>query len=711
MREINKGDVINGRYRVDGSLGRGGMADVYKVWDTQRSVFLAMKVLRQDLAQDPIFLRRFQREAKALAKLQHPNIVRFYGLERDDLLAYLLMEYVDGVSLQAEIIRHIGRPLAPERIQHVMAAACVTLNYAHSVGIVHCDIKPGNILIDRNGNIFLTDFGIARGMDSATSTMVGIGTPAYMAPELIRGEDPTPQTDIYALGIVLYEMLTGGERPFTGERATITGTASEKVRWEQVNRTPVPLRQFNPQVTPQLENVVMRCLKKEPQKRFANTLDLLQSFENVFVPEQHVSITRAETSHNEARTIEPPQGNDSIYSIPVHSPTGMKEKTPRVGLWIFVGLIAISLLFVFGRIIADLSQSNRNSQAARNPAERTISATATYAPTPTLQAKPQLGSASQVLSVIDEPDIPFTSSYTFLHGSKPVLYYQGWEAIDSTTLTENMEKIEFEFRIDGELIPDHQIASKIVPLDESEILISAIFIDDWPEGTYELESRLIIKEMLNDGWSDYEPQTLAKKSVVTVSKGSQDSDHGNWPIVYYDGFSRDNGDWWTGTLASDWYGYDGETSIANGSYNMRIDYSDKEVIVDGNDPDLLAYGDFYLSADLWSEGEPESIHCAGLSFLDYYDFDICDDGTYAVFYSEFDGEWLIDWTDSEDINIYDKNEISILSRNGSLSFFINGIIQNEIPINNYDFGKIGVDVVSYGFPATYYFDDITLRMP
>jgi serine/threonine protein kinase len=271
------GTTLKNRYKIIESLGRGGMAEVYKVRDEQRAAFLAMKVLRQDIAMDPIFLRRFQREAQSLSKLQHPNIVRYYGLERDDLLAFLLMEYIEGVSLQAEILRAGGKPFTVARVREVMEAVCAALHYAHNQGLVHCDIKPGNILVEKNGRILLTDFGIARGMDAATATMVGIGTPAYMAPELVKGLDPSPQSDIYSLGIVLYEMLTGGERPFTGERVARTGTTAEKVRWEQVNLKPQPPGKYNKKIDKGMEAAVMRCLEKEPGKRYTGSLALLEA--------------------------------------------------------------------------------------------------------------------------------------------------------------------------------------------------------------------------------------------------------------------------------------------------------------------------------------------------------------------------------------------------------------------------------------------------
>ncbi|HAF61157.1 MAG TPA: hypothetical protein DCK95_02395 [Anaerolineaceae bacterium] len=270
------GKKLKNRYRIEEFLGRGGMAEVYKVWDTQRGVPLAMKVLREDLAEDIVFMRRFEREAVNLTRLQHPNIVRCYGLEREGRTAYMLMDYIDGWTLRSEIFDAHG-PLSMPRILEVIQPVCSALSYAHQMGMVHCDVKSANIMIHKNGTVYLTDFGIARGMDAATSTMVGVGTPAYMAPELIKGEDPTPQTDIYALGIVLYEMLTGGERPFTGERATITGTTAEKIRWEHLQLQPIPLRYFNPTVNSEMDQIFLRCIQKDPHDRFQSINDLFRA--------------------------------------------------------------------------------------------------------------------------------------------------------------------------------------------------------------------------------------------------------------------------------------------------------------------------------------------------------------------------------------------------------------------------------------------------
>jgi eukaryotic-like serine/threonine-protein kinase len=270
------GKVLLNRYRVDEFLGRGGMADVYKVWDSQRAAYLAMKVLHADLAEDKVFLRRFKREAQTLAKLQHPNIVRFYGLEQDDDIAFILMDYVEGSTLRKEIFR-AATSIPVERVLEVMKPVCSALHYAHQSGVVHADIKPANIMIHNNGTVLVSDFGIARATESATATMVGAGTPAYMPPEQARGQALTPQSDIYSLGIVLYEMLTGGERPFTGERARITGGTTEKIIWEQLNAEPPSLRAHNPNLSAAVENVALSMLDKDPAYRPATTLDVLNA--------------------------------------------------------------------------------------------------------------------------------------------------------------------------------------------------------------------------------------------------------------------------------------------------------------------------------------------------------------------------------------------------------------------------------------------------
>jgi serine/threonine-protein kinase len=253
------------------------MADVYKVWDSQRAAALAMKVLHENLAEDQVFLRRFRREAQNLAKLKHPNIVRFYELDQDGELVFMIMEYVDGVTLSKARSRSQS-PFTPGQTLSIIQPICSALHFAHQLGLVHCDIKPANIMIDRTSRVLLTDFGIARVTEGATTaTMVGAGTPAYMSPEQVKGDDPTAQTDIYSLGVVMYELLTGGERPFTGEHATITGTIGEKIRWEQRKLAPPSPRIHNPNIPAEVEEVVLRCMAKDRKKRYLSVNNLLEA--------------------------------------------------------------------------------------------------------------------------------------------------------------------------------------------------------------------------------------------------------------------------------------------------------------------------------------------------------------------------------------------------------------------------------------------------
>jgi serine/threonine protein kinase len=274
------GRTLNQRYRVERLIGRGGMAEVYLVTDLERGVKLAMKVLREDLAEDQLFLKRFKREAKVLSQLQHPNIVRFYGLEQEGHLAFLLMEYIDGITLRRAIFDR-KRPFTARQVQNIISPICAALNYAHSMGMVHCDVKSANIMLDKNNKVYLTDFGIARQTESATATMVGAGAPAYMAPEQILGKDPLPQTDIYALGVVMYEMLSGGKRPFNGETVDATGSTTQKIAWEQVHRPAPSITDVNLNAPAGLDAIIRQCLRKNPSERFSSANDLLAALKNV----------------------------------------------------------------------------------------------------------------------------------------------------------------------------------------------------------------------------------------------------------------------------------------------------------------------------------------------------------------------------------------------------------------------------------------------
>ena len=699
------GKTLKNRYQVVESLGRGGMAEVYKVYDSQRAVHLAMKILRQDIAQDPVFLRRFQREAKALADLQHPNIVRFFGLDRDDLLAFLLMEYVEGLSLQAEILRSAGNSLKPARMLEIMRPVCAALHYAHSQGVVHCDIKPGNILLDNNGRILLTDFGIARTLDAATSTMVGIGTPAYMAPELIKGLDPTPQTDIYALGIVLYEMATGGERPFTGETASVTGTTAEKVRWEHLKLAPVPPSTHNPHISPDLEAIIMRCLEKDPQQRFATALQLLQALQPVpgSIPPEAVSqgLGSAQVkSENNQHEPSPAQAQPSVNSQPSH----FSNKIWIMGLF---GAVVISIL------ILGLNQVNKDAHPKISNPLPTKEAThfPTSAPTPFLKPEPKLASADEALTAYQDGTVPVASSNVAMSGSHPLLIQTSNLAINKETLDKNLKSMNWSFVINGKNIPNNQTASAYYyPFGDLARFDSMLLVKEWPIGEHEVRVDSAITQQIFDGWDNYLPQKTVDIHRITTTPGFNNPDYKIWPIVSKDNFSNNNSDWWTGVLHTDDYGFEGNLDIVDGSFRLSIDEFENEVASLYQDKKLVLIGDFYLSALTWVEGV-QGFNCQGIKFLDSGNFSICDSREYFIWDSNGDGQAVVDLTNSKDINPDGENEIAVLKLGNKLSFFINGVKQTEI--NNFcgDWGSVGFEILATSQPFSFYIDNFTIRMP
>jgi serine/threonine-protein kinase len=253
--------ILGGRYRVEEQLGRGGMAQVFKGTDTVLGRPVAIKVLAPQFAQDEAFVARFRREAQAAARLNHPNLVSVFDTGSDDGTHYIVMEYVEGRTL-ADFLSAGGR-LMPQRAIELATAVAQGLAFAHAQGVVHRDIKPGNIMVTRQGEVKVMDFGIARLTTSAETieqTAAVLGTAAYLSPEQARGEAVDARSDIYSLGCVLYEMLVG-RPPFSGDSAVA-------VAYKHVQEAPVPPSHLNADVSPQLDAVVMRALSKNRANRY-----------------------------------------------------------------------------------------------------------------------------------------------------------------------------------------------------------------------------------------------------------------------------------------------------------------------------------------------------------------------------------------------------------------------------------------------------------
>ncbi len=253
-------ELLNNRYRLVELVGSGGMAVVYKGIDTLLHRPVAIKILREAYAGDSTFLARFQQEARSAARLDHPNVVTVYDVGQDGDWHYTVMEYVEGEDLKT-LIRRKGQLSVDEAVR-IAAQVAAGVGHAHKAGIIHCDVKPQNVLITPEGVAKVADFGIARALSESglTDSDVVWGSPLYFSPEQAAGERPSPASDVYSIGVVLYEMLAGVP-PFQAEKPTALALM-------HIREEPSPLSVYNPQVPPQLEWVVRKVLAKEPSARY-----------------------------------------------------------------------------------------------------------------------------------------------------------------------------------------------------------------------------------------------------------------------------------------------------------------------------------------------------------------------------------------------------------------------------------------------------------
>jgi serine/threonine-protein kinase len=264
--------ILSGRYEIGERLGSGGMSSVHQATDLILERTVAVKILAEHLSDDERFVERFRREALAVAKLIHPNIVQVYDTGIDEGRHYIVMEYVQGRS-GAQILQRHG-PLDGETTAEIGAQACAGLDYAHRRGIIHRDVKPGNLMVTGGPagggemTIKLTDFGIARAVEQTRITQVGsvVGTAAYLSPEQVRGEEATPATDVYALGVVLYQFLTG--------RLPYEGSTLAELAVRQQNEKPLPPSTYNDGVPETLGAAVLRALEGDPNRRYASASEL-----------------------------------------------------------------------------------------------------------------------------------------------------------------------------------------------------------------------------------------------------------------------------------------------------------------------------------------------------------------------------------------------------------------------------------------------------
>lgn len=358
--------LLDGRYQVERLLGDGGMARVYLGRDLRLNRPVAIKIPHSHLMTDPDFLARFRHEAHAAAMVRHPNLVDVYDVGQDGDLHYIVMEYVAGSTLKQLINREA--PFAIPRAVRIGEQIARGLHAAHRAGLIHRDIKPQNIIVTDDGQARITDFGVAKSRLSTAMTETGItlGTVYYIAPEQARGRPATPQSDIYALGVVLYEMLTG-RLPFTGDTPVA-------VAMKHISEPPPPPRRYNPQIPAALEEIILRALAKDPAQRQRSALELaeeLRSYEQLVT--QATVINPGIKPLAQERPAPSPRPAQVTASRPAAIPSSRPATTrvPRqegVGCGVFlVGMLTLAGVLAVVFVVSSGMLNNLFSNPSRPP--------------------------------------------------------------------------------------------------------------------------------------------------------------------------------------------------------------------------------------------------------------------------------------------------------------------------------------------------------
>ena len=345
---MKEGTLLNNRYQLLEKLGSGGMAEVFRARDSVLDRIVAIKVLRKDYSSNPDFQEHFRTEARAAANLSHPNIVTVHDFGFAENLLFIVMENIPGKDLK-QLIRQRGRFTVEAGIPLIIQA-CAGLGYAHRAGLVHCDVKPHNMLVSPDGRLKVTDFGIARALATmmpGERTDVVWGSPLYFSPEQAQGEAPSPASDVYSIGVVMYELLCGTP-PFTAS------TADELARLH-ISARPIPIREYIPEIPSALEEIITKVLSKEPASRY-RTADQLGRVLLKFGTQLDESVPDLELSDKippkeapPAPRLEPAQPR---YIQPERAPHDEPE-LPSVFEeidWISVGLGLLAVLAVGGLI-------------------------------------------------------------------------------------------------------------------------------------------------------------------------------------------------------------------------------------------------------------------------------------------------------------------------------------------------------------------------
>ncbi len=382
--------ILNGRYQLEGRVGGGGMAVVYRARDMALGRIVAIKVLREQYGSDPKFLSRFVREAQSAANLGHPNIVNVYDVGQDGEVHYIVMELIIGETLRQYVDRNSGK-LDADTTAEIGAQVCAALAAAHRAGIIHRDVKPQNVLISTEGVVKVTDFGIAKGLSDMSMTEAGatLGTVQYFSPEQARGERVSAPSDIYSVGVMLYEMLAG-RLPF--EADSMMGIAIK-----HIEELPVPLRQVEASVPRGLEAIVMRALEKNPANRFATAEEMEQSLRNYrnYAPRRNTGGQQRPATVGQRVAYEqraPAVRNDSRLTPRSSAMYDVERSGPGWASWL-IGFIVLALLgggLIFALTVLPTLTNNTATPTPQPVAEPTITPVPATATPSTLPPVPNV---------------------------------------------------------------------------------------------------------------------------------------------------------------------------------------------------------------------------------------------------------------------------------------------------------------------------------
>jgi serine/threonine-protein kinase len=384
--------LLGGRYELDGVIGRGGMAEVYRARDQRLDRIVAIKTLRSDLARDPTFQARFRREAQSAASLNHPSVVAVYDTGEDTmgdtLIPYIVMEFVEGSTLR-DLLRE-NRRLLPERALEIVDGILRALDYSHRGGIIHRDIKPANVMLTRGHEVKVMDFGIARAMADSSATMTQtaqvIGTAQYLSPEQARGERVDARSDLYSTGCVLYELLTG-RPPFTGDSPVA-------IAYQHVREDPIPPSQVDPEIPRWCDDIVLKAMAKDPGARYQSATEFRADLQRA-MQGMPVAAPAASTMMMGRTSVMPsvPSGAPTRMQRPMHTGYDLPPvrydqddddrgggNGKKVALWVALAILFIGGAALIGVLLTNGSGGGTSASSSSATASTSASAEPLQAP-------------------------------------------------------------------------------------------------------------------------------------------------------------------------------------------------------------------------------------------------------------------------------------------------------------------------------------------